>query len=221
MKPLSLATLACIALAAIEIHAESPVFKSVDPDGRVTYGDQPTDQAIDFDVIEIKPTIANIDTGLDKRLERMAATTKRLQADRKARESERVKEQPKNTVVYYPAASQGGNSGRYYSGNRRDKHRAVNRYYSGDHNGSHSTKSFHRDRNSFNLGLGFRSSHFDGSLQLGNRHLGNRHSRHEHNNHSGRSRQQHSTYAPLKEYRHSRAAPSPYPSSRHTPRNQR
>ena len=100
---------------ATNTHAEIKIFKSVDANGNVTYGDQPTDEAVDFELIEMEPTPRTSDgADLDKRLDRMAAATERLKSDRKARESERVTEQPPaNTVVYYPAY-QDGNSGAHY-----------------------------------------------------------------------------------------------------------
>ena len=236
--PLILLSIALVttALVTTKIHADVKVFKSTDPDGRVTYGDKPTEKAIDFEVIEIKPTIASNDDDLDKRLERMAATTKRLQEDRKERESERQEQGGQNTVVYYPAAYPPANYGRVYRSNSypRNDHRGNNHPGSSHHSNtehyrayqdeSDRLNNYHRRRGSVSLGVGFRSSHLSGSLQVGNRqslHNQSRHDRSLHNrnlNKRGHDRQ--FAYSPLRKNLRPRA-PSPYTNAGPTPRNSR
>ena len=229
------------ALVATRVHADVKVFKSTDPDGHVTYGDKPTEEAIDFEVIEIKPTIASNDDDLDKRLERMAATTKRLQEDRKERESEHQEQGGQNTVVYYPAAYPPANYGRVYrsaiyprnshpgnnySGNNHsgNNHRSKIEHYRAYQDGSDRLNNYHRRPDSVSLGVGFHSPRFSGSLQVGNRqssHHRSRHdqSRHDHNlNKRGHDRQ--FALSPLRENLRPRA-PSPYTNTRHSPRNNR
>ena len=256
--PLILLSIALVttALVTTKIHADMKVFKSTDLDGRVTYSDKPTEKAIDFEIIEITPTIASNDDDLDKRLERMAATTKRLQDDRKGRESKRQEQGGQNTVVYYPAAYPPANYGRVYrsSSYLRNDHRANNHpgnYHSGNshsgnshsgnshpgnshhsntkhyrayQNGSDRLNNYHRKQGSVSLGVGFRSSHLSGSLQVGNRqslHNQFRHDRSLHNrnlNKRGHDRQ--FAYSPLRKNLRPRA-PSPYTNARPTPRNSR
>ncbi len=152
-------------------HANTDVFKSIDPDGRVTYGDSPTDNAVDFELIEIRPTIERSDIDLDKRLERMAATTKRLRDDREHRQ--RVKQekrhQDKETVVYYPAANPSHSHYRL-NGRRNDRfnRQPHNRHQnSGFYRDSYSSSDTYRRYPGLNIGV--RGSHFSGSLSLGNR----------------------------------------------------
>lgn len=196
---------------ATNTHAEIKIFKSVDANGNVTYGDQPTDEAVDFELIEMEPTPRTSDgADLDKRLDRMAAATERLKSDRKARESERVTEQPPaNTVVYYPAY-QDGNSGAHY---HRDDHRAVKRHHFNDRYGLHSPYNTHRKNNSFHLGVGFRSSHLDGSPQLGSRSSSNGRPAH----HTGYQKKKYGI-SPFRSDRRTRAY-SPQPNTRPTARH--
>lgn len=219
MKSFRFSTLPGIGLTLIamtlatNIHAEVKIFKSVDANGNVTYGDQPTDGAVDFELIEMAPIPRTSDgADLDKRLDRMAAATKRLKSDREARESERITQQPPaNTVVYYPAY-QGGNSGGHY---HRDDHRAVKRHRFDDRYGLHSPYNAHRKNDSLHLGVGFRSSHLDGSLQLGSRRSSNGRTAH----HTGYQKEKYGI-SPFRSDRRTRAY-SPQPNTRPKPRNQR
>lgn len=172
-----------LSLAATANQENTVVFKSIDSAGRVSYGDAPSADAIDFELIEIKPTAETNDSELDKRLDRMAATTKRLQEDRKQRELEQEQEhKQKDTIVYYPAANPGYSHYRRNSGHHYGKHR-DRPYYSPDYvyqkpgyqYDSHSS-NYHRRGLSSNLTLGYKGSHFGGSLHLGSRQIERRRS---------------------------------------------
>ena len=165
-----------LALFSVVVFSGTTVFKSTAPDGRITFGDQPSEDAIDFELIEIKPAAASTDTNLDKRLERMAATTKRLQQDRKARELARQEEKPDEpaAVVYYPAANP---SHSHYRGSFHNKRHETHRYKPGkqspvfpdDGDNSSYTSSRHYRQLPFavNVNSGFRSSGASVSLSPG------------------------------------------------------
>lgn len=71
--------------------AEAPkqgqlIYKTVDAQGRVSFGDQPGANAVEFEAIERPSYQQNTSTEeLQARLDQMSATTKRLQEDRKLR----------------------------------------------------------------------------------------------------------------------------------------
>ncbi|MBV1932618.1 MAG: hypothetical protein KUG71_12980 [Porticoccaceae bacterium] len=173
--------------ATADVLSETTVFKSTDSAGRISYGDKPSKEAIDFELIEIAPASESSDAELDKRLERMVATTKRLQEDRQARELQREKERESNTpeqasVVYYPAADP--TYYRYPSSHRR-KHRPDHHPHSGqnplyldDHYpyAPYDRRSSHYRREPYSVGvnLGFRSSRSSASLQFGSRRIGHK-----------------------------------------------
>ena len=62
------------------------IYKAVDAQGRVSFGDQPGANAVEFEALERPSYQQNNSTEeLQTRLDQMAATTKRLQEDRKLR----------------------------------------------------------------------------------------------------------------------------------------
>lgn len=62
------------------------IYKTVDAQGRVSFGDQPGANAVEFEALERPSYQQNTSTEeLQTRLDQMAATTKRLQEDRKLR----------------------------------------------------------------------------------------------------------------------------------------
>ena len=78
--------------------AEAPkqgqlIYKTVDAQGRVSFGDQPGADAVELETLERPSYQQNTSTEeLQTRLEQMAATTKRLQEDRKLRSKLRQEE---------------------------------------------------------------------------------------------------------------------------------
>lgn len=157
------------ALVTTDNQANTVIFKSTDPAGRVSYSDKAPEDTLDYELIEITPAIESDDDELDKRLDRMAATTKRLQEDRKQRElAGKPAQQEKDTVVYYPAANP---SHSHYS--RRNNHRYSKRtgylYQYPDSQHDSYSSSHRRRSHSSSLNLGFGGSRFNGSLQLRNR----------------------------------------------------
>ncbi len=69
------------------------IYKSVDAQGRVSFGDQPGANAVELETIERPSYQQNTSTEeLQTRLDQMAATTKRLQEDRKLRSKLRLDE---------------------------------------------------------------------------------------------------------------------------------
>jgi len=66
--------------------ANKLIYKSVDAQGRVSFGDQPGADAVELEIIERPSYQQNASTEeLQTRLDQMAATTRRLQEDRKLR----------------------------------------------------------------------------------------------------------------------------------------
>lgn len=78
--------------------AEAPrqgqlIYKTVDAEGRVSFGDQPGVNAVELETLERPSYQQNTSTEeLQTRLDQMAATTKRLQEDRKLRSKLRQEE---------------------------------------------------------------------------------------------------------------------------------
>lgn len=69
------------------------IYKTVDAQGRVSFGDQPGPDAVELETLERPRYEQNVSTQeLQLRLEQMAATTKRLQEDRKLRSQLRQQE---------------------------------------------------------------------------------------------------------------------------------
>lgn len=73
------------------------IYKSVDAQGRVSFGDQPGTNAVELETLE-RPTYQQNTSPeeLQTRLDQMAATTKRLQADRQLRAKLRQEEAEAN-----------------------------------------------------------------------------------------------------------------------------
>lgn len=79
-----------VALFSAAPAVGGPIYKSVSADGRVAYGDAPLVGATHVEAISIAPPTASASTGdSTARVEQWAATTERLQKDRKEREAAR------------------------------------------------------------------------------------------------------------------------------------
>jgi hypothetical protein len=75
--------------------AETQVYKSTDADGRVTYGDAPTPGAVAVEDMGVTaPDVVVSEEELQKRIDRVAATTDRLRDDRLQREKARADARP-------------------------------------------------------------------------------------------------------------------------------
>lgn len=90
--------------------AEGIIYKSTDAAGHVFYGDDPLPGAVKVDIIRVRST-ASLDKDAaatqNAALEQLAATTKRLQDDRKDREKERLEaaqRQQEAAAQYYTTA---------------------------------------------------------------------------------------------------------------------
>ena len=90
--------------------AESPkqgqlIYKTVNAEGRVSFGDQPGVDAVELETLERPSYQQNTSTeDLQTRLDQMAATTKRLQEDRKLRSKLRQEEaEAKKSQYQVPA----------------------------------------------------------------------------------------------------------------------
>lgn len=76
-------------------NAETLIYKSVDPEGRISYGDKPAAGAVAVQEIRLTPTSAGADaTSSQERIKQWAETTERLREDRAARESQRAAARP-------------------------------------------------------------------------------------------------------------------------------
>lgn len=188
IKPVRWLVTIFMALATCSAIAETVVYKSTDAKGRVTYGDDPMDEAVDLKVLEFKPAAETNDDEASKRLEQMIATTKRLQEDRKDRESNRRQEQANNST-----------SRRENDDDRSSDHPS---YYARQpqpypiYNTWRRPWEDYSDHTPLHLDLGYRSSRFNAALELGNR-------RHEHRH------EPHHIQTPLRQIRQPRAPSYP------------
>lgn len=106
----------------IALAAEGIIYKSTDAAGHVFYGDDPLPGAVKVDIVRIRST-ADLDKDAlatqNAALEQLAATTKRLQDDRKEREKERLEatqRQQTADVQYYTTAPPVALNRPYYDG---------------------------------------------------------------------------------------------------------
>lgn len=170
IKPVRWLVTIFMALATCSAIAETVVYKSTDAKGRVTYGDDPMDEAVDLKVLEFKPAAETNDDEASKRLEQMIATTKRLQEDRKDRELNRRQEQANNST-----------SRRENDDDRSSDHPS---YYARQpqpypiYNTWRRPWEDYSDHTPLHLDLGYRSSRFNAALELGNRRHVHRHEPH-------------------------------------------
>ena len=160
-KPGYLSVFIFILLMICQAHGETVVFKSIDSDGRVTYGDEPVEAAVEQEVLTFKLDKINSDDA-EKRLEQMIATTKRLQEDSKERRLARqqARQNHANTVAYYPnypTASSGYYYPYYNTRRRYPRHKPWR------------PRPVHHPYRPvpYNLDVGYRSSRFNGSLRVG------------------------------------------------------
>lgn len=187
-KPVHWLVTIFMALAAFSATSETVVYKSTDAKGRVTYADDPLDEAVDLEVFEFKPAADNNGKETSKRLEQMIATTKRLQEDRKDRESNRRQEQAnKNTARREDDGDRGSDYPSYYA--RRPQPYPI-------YNTWRRPLDDYSGHSPLHLDLGYRSSRFNAALELGNR-------RHEHR------REPHHIQTPLRQIRQPRAPSYP------------
>lgn len=138
------------------------IYKSVDAQGRVSFGDQPGANAVELETLERPNYPQNASTEeLQTRLDQMAATTKRLQEDRKLRaklrhdEAEAKKSQYQAPVIVVEK--------RVYR-HRRHPYLYKPHYYNGEHK-----TAAHYSGSSVGLHLGGDSSKFHYGLSYGNR----------------------------------------------------
>jgi hypothetical protein len=105
IRLLAAALAALWAAQALPGNAEILIYKSVDAQGKVSYGDAPLPQAVAVEEIRLAPT-RNADSSAfsEQRIEQLAATTDRLRDDRLAREAQRTPLTPPEPVEYagYP-----------------------------------------------------------------------------------------------------------------------
>lgn len=93
---------------AIPGNTQTLVYKSVDEQGRVSFGDKPIADAVAVEEISLAPPAARgADAASEERIEQLATTTQRLREDRLAREERRAKAEPVRphpaTFPDYPA----------------------------------------------------------------------------------------------------------------------
>lgn len=80
--------------------ADTLIYKSVDAQGKVSYGDAPLPQAVAVEEIRLAPATDIDSTALSKqRIEQLAATTERLRDDRLNREAQRTPPAPQVPVA--------------------------------------------------------------------------------------------------------------------------
>ena len=162
--------------ATMTIHAETVVFKSTDPEGNISYGDEPSIDAIEFEVLKFetdKKSSIDAQTASKERIENMAATTKRLQDDRAARE--RARHAAQQTANHSPPYIVQQRDSEHAHHHRREpyypRYAPLKRphlpYY-----------GYHPD-SGLDVNLGYRSSRFRGSLNLGSRTPGYFYKRHD------------------------------------------
>ena len=140
--------------------ANKLIYKSVDAQGRVSFGDQPGANSVELETLERPSYQQNTSSEeLQTRLDQMAATTRRLQEDRKLRsklrhdEAEARKSQAPAPVVVV--------ENRVYRP-RTYPYLYRPRHYSGD-----KTVSHHSSSSSLGLHLGGGSSKFHYGLSYG------------------------------------------------------
>ena len=136
------------------------IYKSVDAQGRVSFGDHPGANAVALETLERPSYQQNISTDeLQTRLDQMAATTKRLQDDRKLRsklrhdEAEARKASAPAPVVVVE--------------NRVYRPRSYPYLYRPHHTAGDLTVSHHSSSSSLGLHLGGGSSKFHYGLSYG------------------------------------------------------
>ena len=146
------------------------IYKSVDAKGRVTYGDEPNPHALKEEQVNLPSYVQSISSEESRaRLEAMAATTKRLQEDRRARQEERRKDTQRSApapVAHYPPVvvqNRGYRPSRY--DRRTDPHAYPHAYPLYRYPGKHDT---HRKRSSIGVNISGGSSKFRYGVSLGN-----------------------------------------------------
>ena len=137
------------------------IYKSVDAQGRVSFGDQPSIDAVQLEALE-RPSYQQNNSAeeLQTRLDQMVATTKRLQEDRKLRSKLRQDEAEAKRSQYQPPVVVVEN--RVY----RSPHRYPYLYKPHLYNGGENRVSDHSG-SSLGLHLGGGSSKFHYGLSYG------------------------------------------------------
>lgn len=154
------------------------IYKSVDARGRVTYGDEPNPHALKEEQVNLPSYVQSISSAESRaRLEAMAATTKRLQEDRRARQEERRKDTQRSApapVAHYPPVVV---QNRGYRPSRYDRQTNAHPYphaYPGAYPGAHPPYRYpgnhdtHRKRSSIGVNISGGSSTFRYGVSLGN-----------------------------------------------------
>jgi len=137
------------------------IYKSIDAQGRVSFGDQPGANAVEFETLERPRYQQNTSTQeLQTRLDQMAATTKRLQEDRKLRSKLRQDEAAAKRSQYQPPVVVVEN--RVYRPRRRYPYLYKPHLYNGEKN-----RVSHHSGSSVGLHLGGGSSKFHYGLSYG------------------------------------------------------
>lgn len=76
---------------AIPGNTQTLIYKSVDEQGRVSFGDRPIANAVTVEEISLAPLAArSVEPASEEYIERLVATTQRLREDRLAREEQRA-----------------------------------------------------------------------------------------------------------------------------------
>ena len=163
----TLATAEEVANATVELESQvAPptenklIYKSVDAQGRVSFGDHPGTNAVALETLERPSYQQNTSTDeLQTRLDQMAATTKRLQDDRKLRAKLRHDEVEARTASA-PAPV-------VVVENRVYRPRSYPYLYRPHHTAGDLTVSHHSSSSSLGLHLGGGSSKFHYGLSYG------------------------------------------------------
>ncbi len=159
--------LVCLSVT-VALAAEGVIYKSTDAAGHVFYGDDPLTGAVKVEVIRIRST-ADLDKDAlatqKAALEQLAATTRRLQDDRKDREKERLEaaqRQREAAAQYYATAPPVALNAPYYDGGSYPPYHAAG-YYPPGYYGREYHQDVHHGTNwgssKWRLGVYYGGSH--------------------------------------------------------------
>jgi hypothetical protein len=146
----------------VDITENNLIYKTVDAQGRVSFGDKPAADAVELETLERPKYQENASTEeLQVRLEQMAATTKRLQEDRKLRSKLR-QEEAESKKIQDPAPV-------VVVENRVYRSRSYPYLYQPHRYKNEKKRNSHRSSSSLGLHLGGGNSRFHYGLSYGNR----------------------------------------------------
>ena len=102
--------------SAMPGNAQTLVYRSVDEQGRVSFGDRPLADAVVVEEIHLAtPAARGVEAASEAHIEQLAATTRRLREDRLAREEQRAKEESaRQPPREYPEAPAYPSASRYW-----------------------------------------------------------------------------------------------------------